>query len=1015
MDQTDSRPQPRRTLQDLLSPAIVAGVVLGVCLGSTWWLWRNASADAAQDIQADFDFRVRELVNSIAQRMQTYEQVLYGVQGLYISSDYVDREEFHRYLAGQHLNQHFPGIQGVGYMRLVGGAQREVHTLAVRRDGFPDYTVRPPGDRPQYAPIIYIEPFSGSNLKAFGYDPLSEPVRRAALERARDSGLPAMSGKIRLVQEDQREGEEQAGFLLVLPVYHNAQPQHTIEQRRAALTGWVYAPFRLGDVMAGLGGERAAKLDVEIYDGEQLGAAGRMYDSRPGPPQPGMRHTMQKISLAGHRWTVRISGVPGSGVGAERDSKVQLIGGAGVVLSGVLAALAWMLARSSLKARRALSRARQLAAELKEGQDSLLAMAESAQRSQAVLRSILDSTVDGILVDNFDGGVLNSNRRFRELWNVPEHLDWQQDGAILLQQVAEQLAQPSVFLAAVARRQGENEVQHELLYLRDGRVIELFTRGLKLGSAPARLWSFRDITERTQSERREQTRRQVLELLATGAPLQTILDSVVRGVEDGHPELRCAILLLDEDGRRLHVRAAPSLPAFLCAAIDGQPVDQPGTCGQAVQLGRRVIAADIAHDELWSQYRDLARQAGVQACWSEPIRAASGAVLGTFAIFHRAAQAPGVAQLALMEQASRLAGIAIEQAQAAVALRAGEARFRSLYDHAPVALWEQDWSAVRAALAELEQSGVDDVPAWLRANPSQVARLAGLVRIIDVNAAALAQVGAPPGSKDATALTLAQNFDASAMPAFAQALGALAQGAHLFACESSFERLDGVQRQNELTLLVMPGHTHSLDFVIVSTVDITERKRMNDELLVLATTDFLTGLPNRREFMARLDDEQARLQRDVGEQGAVLMLDLDHFKRVNDEYGHATGDAVLRHLAALMRDSQRKIDTLGRVGGEEFAVLLPGADMAAATAFAERLRQRIAGTPVEVEGRTLSVTVSIGIAPLDPADASGDAALVRADKALYCAKRGGRNRVEQVAQCGPAEEKKRPEDPPPAV
>jgi diguanylate cyclase (GGDEF)-like protein len=1012
MDTTDSRPQPRRTLQDLLSPAIVAGVVLGVCLGSTWWLWHNASADAAQDIQADFDFRVRELVNNIAQRMQTYEQVLYGVQGLYISSDFVDRDEFHRYLDSQHLNQHFPGIQGVGYMRLVGGEQRELHTLALHSDGFPDYRMHPPGDRPQYAPIVYIEPFSGSNLKAFGYDAMSEPVRRAALERARDSGLPAMSGKVRLVQEDQREGDEQAGCLLVLPVYHNGQAQNTIEQRRAALTGWVYAPFRLGDVMAGLGGERAARLDVEIYDGDELGAASRMYDSRPGPPQPGMRHTMQKISLAGHRWTVRISGVPGSGVGAERDGKVQMIGSAGVLISGLLAALAWLLARSNLKARRALERERQLAAELQEGQASLLAMADRAQRSQAVLRSILDSTVDGILVDNFEGGVLNSNRRFRELWNVPEHLDWLHDGAILLQQVAEQVAQPAVFLAAVTRRPGENEVQQELLHLRDGRVIEQFTRGLRLGSAPARLWSFRDITERTLGERREQTRRRVLELLATGAPLQTILDSVVHGVEEGQPGLRCAILLLDEESRRLHVRAAPSLPPFLSAAIDGQSVDQPdGYCGQAVQLGRRVIVADIAQDGLWSQYRDLARQAGVHACWSEPIRAASGAVLGTFAIFPSAAQAPSVAQLALMEQASRLAGIAIEQAQAAIALRAGEERFRSLYDHAPVALWEQDWSAVRAELAELERSGVEDVPGWLRANPSQVARLAGLVRIIDVNAAALAQVGAPPGSKDTVTLTLAQNFDAGAMPAFAQALGALAQGAHLFACESSFERLDGVQRQNELTLLVMPGHTHSLDFVIVSTVDITERKRMNDELLVLATTDFLTGLPNRREFMARLDDEQARLQRDISERGAVLMLDLDHFKRINDEYGHATGDAVLRHMAGLMRDSQRKIDTLGRVGGEEFAVLLPGADMANAAAFAERLRQRIAGTPLEVEGRVLAVTVSIGIAALDAGDSSGDAALVRADKALYCAKRGGRNRVEQLVQRGPGgEETARPED-----
>ena len=120
MQSSVSRTRLRRTLQDLLSPGILSGLVLGVCLGSTCWLWSNASEDAAQNLQADFDFRVRELINSIAQRMQTYEQVLYGAQGLYISSDYVDRDEFRRYLAGQSLNQHFPGIQGVGFMRLVG-------------------------------------------------------------------------------------------------------------------------------------------------------------------------------------------------------------------------------------------------------------------------------------------------------------------------------------------------------------------------------------------------------------------------------------------------------------------------------------------------------------------------------------------------------------------------------------------------------------------------------------------------------------------------------------------------------------------------------------------------------------------------------------------------------------------------------------------------------------------------------------------------------------------------------
>jgi GAF domain-containing protein len=105
-----------------------------------------------------------------------------------------------------------------------------------------------------------------------------------------------------------------------------------------------------------------------------------------------------------------------------------------------------------------------------------------------------------------------------------------------------------------------------------------------------------------------------------------------------------------------------------------------------------------------------------------------------------------MANIALIEQGARLAGIAIEQAQAAVALRAGEARFRSLYDHAPVALWGRTGRRARA-LAELELSGVDDLAAYLQANPSQLRRLASLVRIMDVNAAALEQVAAPPGAR----------------------------------------------------------------------------------------------------------------------------------------------------------------------------------------------------------------------------------------------------------------------------
>lgn len=997
-----SRPRVVRLMQTLLRPAVLAAVILAAGLVLTAGLWRDARADAEHDAQIEFDFRVRELVNNIAQRMDAYLQVLYGVQGLFASSDTVTREEFHSYLEGQGLSMHLPGMHGVGYMRLVAGAQRAAHVAAVRSEGYADYALFPPGEREQYAPVVFLEPFSGNNLLAFGFDAFSEPVRRTALVQARDSGQPAMSGRIRLLQDGTDSG--QSGFLIMLPDFYSHMPRATLAQRQAALRGWIYAPFRMVEVMAGLDRGRGLGLELAIYDGESHDPAALMYDSAAGHA-PWARQTMQPIRLAGHRWTLRIGAAPAAAAAPERIGKPQLVGGGGVALSVLLAGLAWLLAHGRAQANLALGQAHRLTSELREGEASLKQLAERTQRSQAMLRSILDSTVDGILVDSADGTVFDSNRRFRELWNLPEQLDWQADGAVLLAHMAAQLVSDTPLSHTGAPAGGQLGEQwgarhgpySTLLRTKDGRVIEQVTRNLTLGSATARLWSFRDVTEPTRNGQREQTRRQVLELLATGAPLQTILESVVQSVEADYPDLLCSILLLDEVGEHLLVGAAPSLPAFFNAAMHGMSIHSTeGSCCRAAQTGQRVIVEDIRRDPAWTGNAALAARAGLGACWSEPILGANGKVLGTFAIYHHAPHQPSVANIALIEQASRLAGIAIEQARAAQALRTGEARFRSLYDNAPVALWEQDWSAVRTALSELALQGAEEPMRYLQAHPGELRRLAGLVRILDANGAALAQVGAAPGGKDLAALSLAQLFDADAMPAFARALAALAGGQQLFACEGSFQRLDGKSRLNELTLLVMPGHTLSLDFLIVSTVDITERRRMNDELLVLATTDFLTGLPNRREFMRQLDAEQARLQRDVGGCAAVLMLDLDLFKHVNDEYGHATGDAVLRHLAGLMRDSQRKIDMLGRVGGEEFAILLPGADLDAAAVFAERLRQRIADTPLQVSGQPLPVTVSIGIAALSAADSSADQALIRADQALYRAKRGGRNRVERV-------------------
>lgn len=188
-------------------------------------------------------------------------------------------------------------------------------------------------------------------------------------------------------------------------------------------------------------------------------------------------------------------------------------------------------------------------------------------------------------------------------------------------------------------------------------------------------------------------------------------------------------------------------------------------------------------------------------------------------------------------------------------------------------------------------------------------------------------------------------------------------------------------------------HRTPSGYIVGSRIDITERKRLENELKALATVDALTGLPNRRHFMGRLMEELERVQRRTTQQACVLMLDLDHFKAINDNHGHAAGDRMLRHFADLLREQLRMSDSCGRIGGEEFAIVLPGSGSEAARQFAERLRRQLEETPVMIEGQSVRVTVSIGITTIRPSDSGPDAILMRADAALYRAKDEGRNRI----------------------
>jgi diguanylate cyclase (GGDEF)-like protein len=173
---------------------------------------------------------------------------------------------------------------------------------------------------------------------------------------------------------------------------------------------------------------------------------------------------------------------------------------------------------------------------------------------------------------------------------------------------------------------------------------------------------------------------------------------------------------------------------------------------------------------------------------------------------------------------------------------------------------------------------------------------------------------------------------------------------------------------------------------------IKEQQVQLDALSVDATIDFLTQVPNRRAFDKRLHEEIERYRRG-GPCFSLILVDIDHFKQVNDRYGHQTGDATLQRVAQILEGDRRNTDFVARFGGEEFAVILPCTDEYQAATLIDRMREQLESTTIDTGGMSLSVTISAGVAEMLPADKGTATLLQRADERLYRAKHAGRNIV----------------------
>jgi len=294
--------------------------------------------------------------------------------------------------------------------------------------------------------------------------------------------------------------------------------------------------------------------------------------------------------------------------------------------------------------------------------------ADELATALAMMHATLESTTDAILVTDETNYISQFNEKYVRFWGIPPHMMISAYASELWNYISPQLKDPPGYLARIHEIVASCPPEtFDVLQLKDGRVFEQNSAiQLIKQRNVGRVWSFRDITQRRRAQDALANEKRVLEKIASGTPLETVLDVLVRGVEaqscDG---MVCTVLIFDEAAQCLRHGAAPSLPEEYNRAVDGIRVGpRAGSCGTAAYKRERVFVTNVSTDPRWADYAGLAASFGIGACCSTPVFSSDGALLGTVAMYYRKPHQPSEHDRELIRMATHLAGIVIERARA---------------------------------------------------------------------------------------------------------------------------------------------------------------------------------------------------------------------------------------------------------------------------------------------------------------------------------------------------------------